>query len=170
LSRGSQVVPVLLVEVTRSWEAATAAEAACIAAMLAAKTFAQEASAARDSASLHVKDAEDQAALVEREVLERMSRAEAKNATMLVSAREDAEGLVQKMVLLEGELAVEHQACEVSEREHQEQFEEITLLQIWGSELCHAIVGPTWVRHHLPEGMLLVVLCHIEMARELAVL
>jgi hypothetical protein len=29
----------------------------------------------------------------------------------------------------------------VSEREHQEKFEELSLLRAWGSELCLAIVG-----------------------------
>jgi hypothetical protein len=38
---------------------------------------------------------------------------------------------------------------EVFEREHQEQFEELTLLQTQGFELCHAIVGLPWVRNHL---------------------
>jgi hypothetical protein len=41
---------------------------------------------------------------------------------------------------------------EVSEKEHQEQFEELTLLQTWGSELCLAIAGPPRVRNHLSEG------------------
>jgi hypothetical protein len=66
-----------------------------------------------------------------------------------ISAHEDAEGLVQKITILEGELAEERQAreldvensrglsdiavdverwWEVSERERQEQFEELTLL------------------------------------------
>jgi hypothetical protein len=61
-------------------------------------------------------------------------------------------------------------SCVVSEREHREQFKELTLLQTRGSKLCHAIIGPPWARHHLSEGMWLAVLCHIEMARELAML
>jgi hypothetical protein len=65
---------------------------------------------------------------------------------------------------------VDRRAQEVSEREHREQFEELTLLQAQGSELRHTIVDPPWVRHHLSEGMRLTTLCHIEMARELAVL
>jgi hypothetical protein len=44
----------------------------------------------------------------------------------------------------------------VSERERQEQFEELTLLQTRGSELCHAIVGAPRVRNHFSEGMQLV--------------
>jgi hypothetical protein len=57
-----------------------------------------------------------------------MSRAKAENAMMLASAHEDAKGLVRKIALLEGELAAERQAGEVSEREHREKFEEHTLL------------------------------------------
>jgi hypothetical protein len=56
----------------------------------------------------------------------------------------------------------------VSKRERQEQFEELTLLQTRGSELCHTIVGPPRVRNHLLEGMRLAALCHIEMDGELA--
>jgi hypothetical protein len=41
----------------------------------------------------------------------------------------------------------------MSERECQEQFEELTLLQTQSSELCHAIVDPPWARHHLFEGI-----------------
>jgi hypothetical protein len=59
---------------------------------------------------------------------------------------------------------------EVSERECREQFEEITLLLTWGSELCHTIVGPPGVCNHLSEGMQLAALRHIEMDRELAML
>jgi hypothetical protein len=56
------------------------------------------------------------------------------------------------------------------EREHREQFEELTLLQTRGFELCLAITGPPQVRNHLSEGMQIATLHHIEMARELAVL
>jgi hypothetical protein len=63
LSRGSADVPTLLAEVTREWEAAAAAEATRTAVVLAAKTLDQEAAAARDNATLCVKDAEDRAAL-----------------------------------------------------------------------------------------------------------
>jgi hypothetical protein len=58
----------------------------------------------------------------------------------------------------------------VSEREHREQFEELTLLQTRGSELCHAIIGPPRARHHLSEGMRLAAIHHTKMAKELAVL
>jgi hypothetical protein len=81
-----------------------------------------------DDAALRVKDAENQANLAEREVLERVSRVEVKNSAMLSYAREEAEGFVWKIALLEGELAAEDQAWEVSKRERWEQFEELTLL------------------------------------------
>jgi hypothetical protein len=157
-------------EVTWVREATAAAKVAHAVAMLAAETSAQKAAAAQDSATLCVKDAEDRATLAEREALERVSRVKAENVAALASAREDAEGFALKIALLEDELTAERQARVVSEREHREQFEELTLLQTPGSELCHAIVGPPWVRHQLSEGMRLVTLRHIEMARELAVL
>jgi hypothetical protein len=59
---------------------------------------------------------------------------------------------------------------EVSERERREQFEELTLLQTRGFELCHAIVGHPQVRNHLSRGMWLTALHHTEMAGELATL
>jgi hypothetical protein len=59
--------------------------------------------------------------------------------------------------------------CRVaSETEHQAHFEELTLLQTQGSELCHAIVGPPQAKHHLSEGMRLATLHHTKMAKELA--
>jgi hypothetical protein len=58
----------------------------------------------------------------------------------------------------------------VHERERQEQFEELTLLQTSGSELCLAIFGPPRVRNQLSEGMRLVTLRHTEMAGELSAL
>jgi hypothetical protein len=79
----------------------------------AAETSTYEAAVARDSAALRVMDAEDQATLVER-----VSRVEVENVAALASTREDAEGFVQKITLLEGELAVERQAREASEGEH----------------------------------------------------
>jgi hypothetical protein len=145
-------------------------EAAYAAAMLTTEASAREAVATRDSAALRVKDEEDRATLVEREALERVLRAEVENATTLASTCEDAEGLAQKIALLEDELAAERRSREVSERGHQEQFEELTLLWTGGSELCHTIIGPPWVRHHLTEGMRLVALHHTKMAGELAVL
>jgi hypothetical protein len=107
---------------------------------------------------------------VEREALERVSRVEVENIMVLASTREDAEGFVRKIAHLEGDLVVEHQAREVSERESRVQFEELTLLQTLGSELCHTIVGPPRASHHPSEGMQHVALHHIEMAGELATL
>jgi hypothetical protein len=74
----------------------------------------------RDRAALHVKDAEDRATLVERETIERVSRVDVENDTALASAREDAEGFVKKITLLEGELATKRRVLEGSEREHRE--------------------------------------------------
>jgi hypothetical protein len=65
---------------------------------------------------------------------------------------------------------MERQAWEVSERERLAQFEELTHLQTWGSELCHAVIGPPRARHHLSEGMRLEALRHTKMAEELAML
>jgi hypothetical protein len=62
------------------------------------------------------------------------------------------------------------QQQEESERACREQVEELTLLQIHGSELCLAIVGPPRVRSHLSEGMQITVLRHTEMAEQLAAL
>jgi hypothetical protein len=145
LSQGSVDVPALLVKVTQAWETAVATEAACAMAMLTIEDSALEAVAAQDSAALYVKDAEDRATLPKREALERVSRVEVENATVLASAREDVKGLAWKIALLEDELGAEPRAQEVSEREHREQFEELTLLQTRGSELCHIIVRPPWV-------------------------
>jgi hypothetical protein len=113
-------VPTLLAKVNRVREAAAAVEAARVTAMLVAETSAQEATAVQDSATLHVKDAEDRATLVEREDLERVLRSKAKNTAALASTCEDAEGFVWKITLFEDELEVERQAREVSERERRE--------------------------------------------------
>jgi hypothetical protein len=67
-----------------------------------------------------------------------VSRVGAENSTALTSACTDAEGLAQKIVLLEVELMVERWAWETSKRVHRESFEELTLLWTWGSELCLA--------------------------------
>jgi hypothetical protein len=58
---------------------------------------------------------EDWATLAEREAQERVSRVETENAVVLASACEDAEGLVRKVALLEGELAEARRAWEVAE-------------------------------------------------------
>jgi hypothetical protein len=101
-------VPALLVELTQVQVVVTAAEATCATTVLAAETFAWEAATVHDSVTHHVKDTEDRASIVEREALERVSRAEAENTTALASAREDAEGLAQKVALLQDELVAEH--------------------------------------------------------------
>jgi hypothetical protein len=100
-------VTALSAEVTRAREVTATAEAAHVVAVLAAEASAQEAVVERDNAALHVKDAEEWAALVEREALEGVSRVEVENTVALAFARDDAEGFVQKISLLEGELVVE---------------------------------------------------------------
>jgi hypothetical protein len=170
LSWGGADVPALLAEVTEAQEAVTAVEATHVMAMPTVETCAREATAARDSAALRVTDAKDQAALAERETLERVSRAKAEYAMALSSTREDAKGFPRKIILLEDKLAAELQAQEVSERERREQFEELTVLQTWGSKLCHAIIGAPQARHHLSEGMRLAALHHTEMAEKPIVL
>jgi hypothetical protein len=92
-------VVVLWAEVTRTRGAVAAAETAHAAAMLAVEASAWEAITVRDGATLRIKDAEDRAALVKREVLERISRAEAESPTTLTSTRDDAEGLAQRIAL-----------------------------------------------------------------------
>jgi hypothetical protein len=109
LSRGSVDVPALWVEVTRAREATAAVEAVGVAVVLAAETSAQEVAVTR------VKDAEDRAALTEREARERVSRVEAVSTGVLPSAHEEIEGLVWKIVLLEGELAEVLRDREVAE-------------------------------------------------------
>jgi hypothetical protein len=158
LSQSSADVPALQAEVTWAREV--------VPDMLAAHTTAMLAAAVQDNATLHVKDAEDQATIAQREVLEWVSRAEAENATALASAHEDSEVLAVKVTLLKDELAVEYRAQEMSEREHRAHFEELNLLQTWGSEMCHAIIGPARAKH-LFEGMWLSALCHTEMVGKL---
>jgi hypothetical protein len=151
--------------VTRAWGAIAATETDQATTLIAADTSAQEAIAVWDDTTLRIKDAEDRAALAEREALERVSRAETENSTALTSICEDAEGLARKITLLEDEPVRERRARETSEREHRTCFEELTLLQTWGSELCHAFVGPPWAKH-LCEGIWLMVVCRTNMARE----
>jgi hypothetical protein len=79
-------------------------------AVLAIETSTQEAIAAWDNATLRVEDAEGWAALAEREVLEQVSIVEAKTTAALAAAREDVEGFLRKIVLLEDELAAKHRA------------------------------------------------------------
>jgi hypothetical protein len=88
---------------------------------------------------------------------------EVEDAAALASTHQDVEGLVRKVTLLEGELTearwdrevTEEKFCSltntsadgvlwlvVSEMEHREQVEELSLLQARGIELCLAIVCP----------------------------
>jgi hypothetical protein len=90
---------------TRAREAAATAEASHVVVVLAMKTSAQEATVAWGSTTVDVRDAEDRSTLSEREAREMGSRVEAENVAMLAYAHEDAEGLVQKVTLPEGELA-----------------------------------------------------------------
>jgi hypothetical protein len=69
LSPGYVDVPMLLAEVTLARERATAMEAARVAAMLAIETSTYEVATVRNSTALHVKDAEDRAALAGTEAL-----------------------------------------------------------------------------------------------------
>jgi hypothetical protein len=103
--------------VTQAREADAVVEASCIVVVLGVETSAQEAAVARDSATLRVKDAKNYAAQAEGVALEKVSGVEAQNAMALASAREDAKDFLQKIALLEGELAAERQAQEVSKRE-----------------------------------------------------
>jgi hypothetical protein len=131
--------------VTHAQEAAAATEAT----RAMAKTSTLEAAMAWESTTTLVSDVNDQAALAEREAIETVSSVEEESVVALAYAREEAEGLVQRIALLEGELLGAHQAqelaeenfqglcdivvdaewrCEESKRESQEQFEELTLL------------------------------------------
>jgi hypothetical protein len=76
-------VPALLVEVTQTWEAAAAVEAARVMVVLVVETSAQEAAMVWDSIALCVKDVEDQSTLAEGVALEKVSGVEAENATTL---------------------------------------------------------------------------------------
>jgi hypothetical protein len=101
-----------------------------------------------------------------------LSRArEAKSVAVPVLARGDAKGLIRKVALLEGELVEAQRAQDVarervhhfsissvegarrlmaSETEHQEQFEELSLLWSWGVKLCLSIIGPSQVMSPFP--------------------
>jgi hypothetical protein len=102
--------------VTRAWEAAATANTNHITMVLATETSSHEAAVTWDSAAIHVKDIEDRAALAEREAQERVLRVEAENTTVLASAHEDAEDLVQKIALLEGDLVEPRRAREMAEK------------------------------------------------------
>jgi hypothetical protein len=146
-------VPTLLVEVTQAREAAVAAEAIRVVAVLATETSAQEAAVTQDSTVARVKDVEDQAALAEREDLERVSRKEVESATVLASAHEEIEGLVRKNALLEGELAEVCKACEVTEENARGLSDAAADAERWWLErpsvrICDLLFGPPsdWAR------------------------
>jgi hypothetical protein len=103
------------------------------------------------------------------------------NVEVLASVREDAEGLVRKVAVLEVELVEVHRAREVaeekfrslsdaladgarwlvvSEMEHREQFEQFSLLRAWGAELGLTIIEPSLVRNPLSVRMWAGTLCH----------
>jgi hypothetical protein len=106
---------------------------------------------------------------------------------VLASVREDDDGLICKVALLEG-LEKVHQAWEVaeekfhslsnasadgtrrlviSEMEHWEQFEELSLLWAWGAKLCFIIIAPTQVRIPLSARLRATALCHTKMVGDL---
>jgi hypothetical protein len=87
---------------------------------------------------------------------------EVENVATLGSAHEDAEGLVQMVALLEGELAEVHRARET--------VEDLSLQRARVSELCLAIVDPPRVRNHLSERMQAAALCHTKGAEKLVAL
>jgi hypothetical protein len=110
---------------------------------------------------------------------------------MLASIWEDAEGLARKVALLEGELAEAHRAWEVaeekfrslsgmsaegawrlvvSEMERREQFEELSLLWAWGTELCLTIIRSSQMKSPLSVRMHVAALCHAGVVGELTAL
>jgi hypothetical protein len=136
-------------------------------AVLAAEASTQEAAAARDGATLRIREAEDRVAVAELEASEWESQAEAEHSAALASAHADTEGLTLRITLLKGELEEERRAWETFEMEHWACFEELTLLQTQGYELCHAIIGAPQAQH-LSEGMRHTALWHTKVAEELA--
>jgi hypothetical protein len=87
------------------WEATATMQVTRSGAVLATETSAQEDVATRGRAVAWVEDAEDRAALMEREAWERMLRVEEESTVVLASTREETESLVRKVTLLEGEHA-----------------------------------------------------------------
>jgi hypothetical protein len=113
------------------------------------------------------------------------------NVMVLAPIQQDAEGLIHKDALLEGELAEARQAQEVakdtfcslskasangawclvvSDMECRKQFEELSLLCAWGAEFSFTIIGPSQVRIPLLARMQFTTLRDTEMAGELTVL
>jgi hypothetical protein len=68
-----------------------------------------------ESVTAAVRDAEDRAALTEREAQKRVTRVQEKSATTLASARGKAKDLAQRIALLEGKLAKALQARDTAE-------------------------------------------------------
>jgi hypothetical protein len=101
--------------VTPALKAVASVEAARTATVLAAETCAQEAIMTQCSAVILIKDAEDRAALVEREAQEMVSRVEAESIMTLAPAHVEAKCLIQKIALLKGELSEGHRAQDVAE-------------------------------------------------------
>jgi hypothetical protein len=116
---------------------------------------------------------------------------EMESIAVLVSACGDAEGLVRKVALLEGELMAAHRAWEkalekvcnlsnsladavhrlvVSETEHREQFREISFLWAWGAELCLTIVSLSTVKSPLMARMRVTTLHRARVVEELTVI
>jgi hypothetical protein len=116
---------------------------------------------------------------------------EVESVAVLVPAQGDANGHIRKVALLEGEHVEAHWARDVvgervhhfsissvegarrlmaSETEHQEQFEELSLLWSWGVKLCLSIIGPSQVMSHLPTRMRATALHHAGVVGELTAL
>jgi hypothetical protein len=70
-----------------------------------------------------VKEIEDQASLSKMEARERVLRMEVESATVLASAREEAEGFAWSISLLEGELAEVCQALDTNEPNSRDLFD-----------------------------------------------
>jgi hypothetical protein len=81
----------------------------------AAEASAKEATIAWESATTFIKEVEDWAAIAEREAWERVSRIEVESAAMLATTHGEAEGLAQRIALLEGELVEARQAQDIAE-------------------------------------------------------
>jgi hypothetical protein len=62
-----------------------------------------------------IREAEEQAALAERQARERVLRMEVESVAVLASARGEAEGFTRRIALLEGELMEAHQVHDTTE-------------------------------------------------------
>jgi hypothetical protein len=116
---------------------------------------------------------------------------EVESITVLASVRGDAEVLIRKVALLDGELMNTHWSWEKakekvhslscssavgtrwlvsSEMEHQEQFVELSLVRAWGTGLCLTILGPSAEKRPLTMRMWATTLRHTRVVEELTVL